>query len=619
MSEPLDVPQFEEILQYLQQTRGFDFTAYKRSSLLRRVTRRMQMVNVATFEEYFDYLQVHQDEFAGLFNTILINVTSFFRDEDVWQHLQSTALPQILASRDADTPFRVWTAGCASGQEAYTILMVLSELMGMETLREHVKIYATDVDEEALAESRQGTYSPKQVESVPAPLLEKYFDRAGANYTFKRDLRRAVIFGRHDLVQDAPISRVDFLLCRNTLMYFNADAQSRILARFFFSLNPSAHILLGRAEMLFSHASMFTAVDLKRRLFKAVPKPNHRDRLLLLAQTGRDILPTHMANQTRLREAAFEATPAAQIVVDASGVLVGANTLARERFNVSARDVGRQLHDLDLSFRPVELRGRIEAATQARSDVVVKDVPWTQGSESRTFDVTVTPLVDDDNGVIGARIVYEDVTELRSLQVQLQHSRQELETAYEELQSTNEELETTNEELQSTVEELETTNEELQSTNEELETMNEELQSTNEELQTMNDELRNRSTDLNAAHSFLESVFASLRSAVIVVNNDFEVQVWNHRSTDLWGLRPEEALGQHLLGLDIGLPVGELRQAIRDVVSGTEDFREVLLPATNRRGRAIQCRVNIGPLRQFDRSASGAILLVEESVAPQVQ
>jgi two-component system CheB/CheR fusion protein len=618
-TEAQDTGHFEEILHLLQQTRGFDFTAYKRASLMRRMSKRMQTIGIPTFEEYFDHLQVHQEEFAALFNTILINVTSFFRDADVWEYLRTTGLPKMLEGRGDAEPFRVWSAGCASGQEAYTVLMVLGEVMGLDALRDRVKVYATDADEEALTEARMAAYSDRQVDGVPPHLLEKYFDRQGTSHVFKRDLRRSVIFGRHDLVQDAPISRVDFLLCRNTLMYFNADAQSRTLGRFFFALNPGAHILLGRAEMLFSHANMFTPVDLKRRLFKAVPKPNHRDRLLLLAQTGRDIVPTAMSNHTRLREAAFELNRAPQLVVDLSGALVGANAPAREKLGLSSRDVGRPLQDLDISYRPIELRAPIERAIETGSEVSLKDVNWGQAPDRRIFDVLVTPLTDEEQAVIGTKIVYDDVTDVRALELQLHHSRQELETAYEELQSTNEELETTNEELQSTVEELETTNEELQSTNEELETMNEELQSTNEELQTMNDELRIRSTDLNSAHSFLESVFASLRSAVVVIDKDFKVQVWNDRSADLWGLRAEETQGGHFLSLDIGLPVGELRNAIRDVLGGTTEFAESILPATNRRGKPIQVRVTIAPLRHIDRTAAGAILLMEEYAArPQM-
>ena len=356
-------------------------------------------------------------------------------------------------------------------------------------------------------------------------------------------------------------------------------------------------------------------VDLKRRLFAVVGKGSHRDRLTLLAQAGRDEMSGPAPATVRLREAAFDASSGPQLVVDFSGRLVGANAPARSRFGLTAQSIGQPLQDLELSYRPAELRGAIARAMDLRIDVAIRDVPWNLGQESRLFDVTVGPLLDDDDSVIGSRIVYEDVTELRSLQAQLQHSKQELETAYEELQSTNEELETTNEELQSTVEELETTNEELQSTNEELETMNEELQSTNEELQTMNDELRSRSGELNSANAFLESMFASLQSAVVVVDRDLRVQVWNERSTNMWGLRPDEAEGSPLLELDIGLSMDELRGPIRNVLGGSAEYQQLFLSGTNRRGKPIQCRVGIAPLRQLDRSVTGILLLMDEQPA----
>jgi two-component system CheB/CheR fusion protein len=361
---------------------------------------------------------------------------------------------------------------------------------------------------------------------------------------------------------------------------------------------------------------MFTPVDLKRRIFKTVPKPSHRDRLLILAQTGRDAMTNHGPNHLRLRDAAFESDSVSQIVLDPSQVLVAANSYARQQFNLGHRDVGRPFQDLDVSYRPAELRAAVDRATEERKEVTIKDIRWATGGELRFFDITVTPLLDEDHAFLGTRITFTDVTKVKSLQDELTHSKQELETAYEELQSTNEELETTNEELQSTVEELETTNEELQSTNEELETMNEELQSTNEELQTMNDELRNRSSDLNSMNSFLESVFTSLRSAVVVVDRDYRVQVWNNRAEDLWGVRPDEAYQTHFLGLDIGLPVGELKQSIRDVLAGNGDNSDITVAATNRRGKPIQCRVSISPLRADDRSINGAILLMDEKAHP---
>jgi two-component system CheB/CheR fusion protein len=208
-----------------------------------------------------------------------------------------------------------------------------------------------------------------------------------------------------------------------------------------------------------------------------------------------------------------------------------------------------------------------------------------------------------------------DVTAPQTLRSELQRSKQELETAYEELQSTNEELETTNEELQSTVEELETTNEELQSANEELETMNEELQSTNGELQTINVEMRERSDELDRLNAFMESVLTSLRAAVVVLDGDMRVQVWNSRAEDLWGLRADEVIGQVLLTLDIGLPVDELTVPLRRCANGESESEERLLSALNRRGRTISCRVTCSPLYDGG-NRRGVVVLMEESDEP---
>ena len=261
--------EFEALLRHIKEQRGFDFTGYKRASLARRVKRRMEAVGLEGYEEYLDHLIVHPDEFTHLFNTILINVTGFFRDPDAWAHLQEVLLPDLLRRREGQ-PIRVWSAGCASGEEAYTLATVLAELLGVEEFRERVKIYATDVDEEALAQARQATYTEAELEGLPTDLREKYFDPAGNRFVFRKELRRSVIFGRNDLVQDAPISHVDVLTCRNTLMYLNAETQGQILNRMNFSLRPDGILFLGKAEMLLSPSAYFRPVELKRRFFRKV-------------------------------------------------------------------------------------------------------------------------------------------------------------------------------------------------------------------------------------------------------------------------------------------------------------------------------------------------------------
>jgi two-component system CheB/CheR fusion protein len=602
---------FEALLDHLLQTHGFDFTGYKRSTLMRRVSKRLDVLHIGDFDRYLDYLQVHPEEFGVLFDTILINVTGFFRDPQAWEFLREQVLPAVVGRKENDGVIRVWSAGCSSGEEAYTAAMVLADMMGLDHFRERVKIYATDVDDDALARARQGSYAVKELTSVPEPYREQFFDVHGTSATFRPDMRRSIIFGRNDLVQDAPISKLDLLVTRNTLMYFTAETQSRILARFHYALNDAGVLFLGRAEMLLTHGNLFSPINQKHRIFSKVPRLNLRDRLLVLAQAGGLEATDDASRLLRLRETAADALPVAQLVIDADGLLMIANQTARREMRVSQNDLGRHFHDLEVSYRPVELRSRIEEARNQRRPVTLSSVHHERDGQVGHYDIIVAPLFDGDLQYVGTSISFVDVSRTQQLQSELERSKQEVETAYEELQSTNEELETTNEELQSTVEELETTNEELQSANEELETMNEELQSTNSELVAINTELRDRSDELDRVNGFLDSVLADLKLGILVVDNDLHVEVWNSRSEDLWGVRQSEAVGKSLLNLDIGLPVEELVGAVRGTLADGTSHVERTVQAVNRRGRTIRCRVTTAPLVGAARR-HGAVVIVEE-------
>jgi two-component system, chemotaxis family, CheB/CheR fusion protein len=615
MTESVDQREFEALLEYLKRTRGFDFHAYKPTSLTRRVQKRMQSIAIDRFGDYTDYLEVHPDEFAHLFDSILINVTSFFRDDPTWDHVRDDVIPNLVSeAQPGDGRVRVWSAGCASGEEPYSMAMLFAEAIGRDQFAERVKIYATDVDDHALTEARQATYTEKQVQGVAPALLEKYFVRDGDRFVVDRDLRRSVIFGHHDLVQDAPISRINVLLCRNTLMYFNTEAQGRMLARFHFALADHGVLVVGKAEMLMTHPQMFAPVDLRRRIFRKVSNGNWRDRMAIMSQANGQESSDPAANQVLMYPSVFDAGPLAQVVIDGMGRLSMCNGFARELFGLSLNDIGRPVQDLEMSYRPLELRSLIAQAVEERHPVLLRDIEWkTGGRDVRHFDVYVTPLSESGRPA-GVSISLVDVSRAQDLQAQLIRSKQDLETAYEELQSTTEELETTNEELQSTVEELETTNEELQSTNEELETMNEELQSTNEELQTINEELRGRSDDLNRANGFLESILTGVRSGVVVLDRELHVIAWNHRAEDLWGLRGDEVRGQNFLNLDIGLPIDQLRAGIRQAFNGDGEFGEIIVPATNRRGKSIACKVTTTPLTNANKDVRGVILMMDEQV-----
>ncbi|MEH2425650.1 MAG: CheR family methyltransferase [Nostoc sp.] len=601
--------EFENLLTYLRQSRGFDFTGYKRSTLMRRVSKRIDLLSIENFVDYLDYLEVHPEEFNYLFNTILINVTAFFRDLSAWEYLAEQILPNLIKNKKTSDPIRIWSAGCASGEEAYTLAILIAEILGVEQFRQRVKIYATDVDEEALSQARLALYSTKDIQTVPDELRQKYFDLVGNRYGFRSDLRRSVIFGRHDLLQDAPISRLDLLVSRNTLMYFNSETQGRILSRFHFGLNYAGYLFLGKAEMLLMYSGLFTPIDLKNRIFTKISSVNMRDRLLVTGNSVYEESSKRLSRQLRLRDMGFDTVSIAQIVIDNTGILVMMSEQARTLFALSIKDLARPFQDLELSYRPIELRSLIERAYTERRPVNLTNVErYLPNSEKQYLDVIITPLQDIDTNLLGVSIAFHDVSRYIKLQEALQRSQQELETANEELQSTNEELETTNEELQSTNEELETTNEELQSTNEELETMNEELQSTNEELQTINHELSNRTSELNNTNTSLISILKSLQSGIVVIDSSFNISIWNYMAEDLWGLRTDEVLGQSIFSLDIGLPVEQLRSSIRESLSKKKQFEEMIIDATNRRGREIKCYVAITLLLGLD--IQGVILMM---------
>jgi two-component system CheB/CheR fusion protein len=609
VAETVRDEQFESLLAFIRDERGFDFTGYKRPSLQRRIAKRMQDIGVDGFGAYEDLLKNDGNEFAQLFNTILINVTSFFRDEVAWDFLGEQILPTMLETKETAEALRVWSTGCASGEEAYTLAMVLAEALGEETFRARVKIYATDVDEEALTQGRHAAYDAKAVEAVPAALREKYFEHVNSTFVFRAELRRSVIFGRHDLIHDPPISRVDLLVSRNTLMYFDADTQEQILRSFHFALRDHGVLFLGKAEAIANRSQLFEPVDLKRRVFRKVPREDGPARAVQVApEEGHEL--SRIATETLIKEAGFEAAPTAQLVVDPEGRLSMANLQARMFFSLAPRDIGRPIQDLEVSFRPVELRSRIEQAYTERHAITLRDVEWRVGDDLRFVDVQVVPLIASTGEAVGCGITFTDVTRYQRLQQALTESKREVETAYEELQSTVEELETTNEELQSTNEELETTNEELQSTNEELETMNEELQSTNEELSTINDELQQRTDELNDTNAYLEGILSSLNAAVVVLDREFEIRGWNKGARELWGLIEDEVYGKHFLNLDIGLPVDQLRAPIRKILAG-EELQPLTLPAVNRRGRQIECRITATPLGPA-AEIRGVILMMEE-------
>jgi chemotaxis methyl-accepting protein methylase len=281
----LKANELEDLLNYLKQVEQVDLTGYKRPTLLRRIQIRMQQVRVEHYQDYFDHLKQQPDEVTHLLNTIFINFTYFFRDRPVWDCLKNEIIPKIIANKASNEPIRVWSAGCASGEETYSLAMLLAEALGLEQFQQRVRLYGTDVDADALRQARRGCYSSNIVEEIDLNLLERYFERTADGYCWRQDFRRSIIFSPHNLIQRPPLPRIDLLVCRNTLLYLKPETKIRALVRFHFSLRENGFLLLGMAEnpIISPQKSLFTQINRQFRVFTKVPDAHRDNRLLPLA------------------------------------------------------------------------------------------------------------------------------------------------------------------------------------------------------------------------------------------------------------------------------------------------------------------------------------------------
>jgi two-component system CheB/CheR fusion protein len=567
-------PGFPDLLEKLRERYNFDFREYKAASLMRRTRARMSQVRADTFADYSRYLDLHPGEHVDLFNTILINVTGFFRDPEAWTTLAEDVIPRIVEDAQGTRVIRIWSAGCSSGEESYSLAILLAERLGDRVAEYQIKIYSTDIDEDALAAARHALYRTEQLKDVPDRLLDRYFVRDGQLWRLRRDVRRWCIFGSHNLTQAPPLSHIDLLVCRNVLIYFGSALQERILARFHYAVRDGGYLFLGRSESLLARSRFFSPVNLKWRIFQRIAA-TARATSVLPEGAPAAVARTEPTPPGLRVQRALEALPSAVLVVDAADTIITWNATAEALFETPMPNaVGRKFRDIDVSYRVEGLRARMEEVKTRHASTRLDGVTFTRRSgELVHANVTVAPLFDSGR-FIGVLVSVEDATEYARLKEQMTRIAEQHATAIEELQSTNEELETTNEELQSTNEELETTNEELQSTNEELETTVEELQAANAELAALNAELEERGAELARLDGYHRGFVNTMDEGVIGLDRAGVVRTWNDAAERMWGLRSEQVTGRELFTLPLGDFVRRLRPAFETMLD-TGEAQEV--------------------------------------------
>ena len=578
----------ERFLEELHRNRGVDFRSYKRPTIRRRLDRRMAATDCESIDEYSRYLEEHPEEYRQLIGAFLIKVTEFFRDPELFDYLKEEVLPGLIEeTREGENQLRIWSAGCATGEEAYSLAILVSEVLGREAGLFNVRIFATDIDEDAVKFARRGVYPPSALEGLSEERVRRYFVDEGGSYQVKKQIRGMIVFGEHDLVQRSPFPHIDLVVSRNVLIYFSGELQRRALQLFAHSLRDGGYLVIGKAESPYLLADFFEPVDRHNKVYRrhgerfllppTIPRPRVRpDRSFgdRSVQHGQDETQKQLSAASRTAgEDLLNKLPVGVVVVARDYSIDAINVSARQMLSISGVGVGQDfLHAMQEApyaevRRTVDEVFREGRTTQTEAFAVEE----TTTGDPSYLRLTCHPRRTEVEGrrTESVLVTVEDVTapvrmrRLAEKNLRLEEANRELGQINEELQAAHEESLVNTEEAQASAEEVETLNEELQATNEELETLNEELQATVEELNTTNDDLQARAAELQelaqsreeerrlteegrrraeglvdqlqSERSRLEAILVNISDAVLAVDADGQVLFSNQVFEETFG------------------------------------------------------------------------------------
>jgi two-component system CheB/CheR fusion protein len=636
------------IFQLLRKMTGVDFTHYRQSTILRRIQRRMVVHRLENLKEYEKYIQSNPAEVKSLYKDVLINVTSFFRNSRVFEALKTLVFPNILRNRAADSGIRVWTPGCASGEETFSIAITLLEILGDKSLRIPIQFFGTDVSESSITKARSGLFPDNIKGDVSPERLQRFFTKVEGGYRISKNIRDVCIFAQHNLLHDPPFSQMDLICCRNLLIYLEPVLQSKVISLFHYASRPKGYLILGASEGLGASTNLFAAEDRAHKIFSKKATAARQTVTFSFAQSADRIEPGQgraapnqldpnwnysEAQKEFDRKLLSQYAPATVFInqdleiIHTRGNVNRYLKLAPGRASLSVLKMAREglLLDLRISIG----KAKKEHTTVRKQGIRIKngmtngdtDGEGAKKQESpRVVNFEVVPISIGSLNESYFMIIFQDVlsdpvNESKSQRARRERASEvnsrgiaklekELSATKEYLQSVIETQEATNEELQSANEEILSSNEELQSTNEELETAKEELQSSNEELSTVNDELRSRNQEVTQVNNDLTNLFSSLDVAVLMVGSDFTIRRFTPQAQKFLGLIPGD-IGRPFLNINPPIEIQDLQSLVLKVISNRQQIEKEI---KDEKGNRYQLRIL--PYRTYENKIDGAVITI---------
>lgn len=622
----------KQILLQIRSSTGHDFSLYKKSTIGRRIERRMAQHNIEQMSVYDRFLKSNPTEMHALFKELLINVTSFFRDAEAFVVLKQEILPALLADKPDDYVLRIWVAGCASGEEAYSIAMVLRELMDEAHRDFKVQIYATDLDDDAINTARSGIYPQSIAQDVSAERLRRFFTPDERGYKIKKSIREMVVFAVQSVIKDPPFTRLDLLSCRNLMIYLEAEQQNRLIPSFYYALRPEGVLFLSSSESIASHADLFKLINRKWKFYRACPSSAKPTSPLYgsSSMTTHDYsttskvvsTPPQAGNIATLsNRVLLQSYAPASVTTDSQGNLLYVHGDTSRYLRQPAGEMTTNVIDMAREGLQLTLRAALMAATQGTATLNQQaSLLTSNGKHAVSISVRVLPSVNSEANTASRLLLvsFQDIPvkqgKARGVQSaeeirRSEHLEQELAYARENLQATIEERQATNEELKSANEELQSANEELQSSNEELETSKEELQSLNEETITVNGELNNKIEQLSEVENDLKNLLDNVNAGTLFLDYDLNIRRYTREAVKAYRLIPG----------DVGRPLGDITSNLQGEPLLTElhSVLDTLIPKER------EVRANDGtwylaqmrPYRTLDNVIEGVVLTFTDTTA----